>query len=372
MENKTNQILTSKRYHDLDLARAIPLLFLPFIHCYEEFNAIHLLSPTLVERGRIFLFLCMICPSVFMMELGMNITFSTHTSDTELAHRGIRTILYFYLLNIARGGIPAIVFGLIFKQYDAIKELRICLLQSDILFFAGAAFLFFALMKHWNVKPYHILVIAIFLLALDILIPNGITQNYTLRALLGNIFYVSSGSCFPLLSWLIFPTVGYLMGGYLKKLPDEKSINSFFRDMLFGSIAVLLCTAACLKNYGLNPLLIATSPANDYITDLFNVLLDLAIAGIWFSVIHFLYGCIHSVRIKRVADIISRGILSFFVIQWLFVGWIEYLFYCSGYPKSLSDASFFIISVLVFAASLTLAVIRQIRKDKKRGLVIHF
>lgn len=366
MKNATNLSAPRKRFHDLDFARAVPLLMLPYIHCYEQLEMAQVLPPGLVQSGRIFLILCILCPSIFMMALGMNLTFSSHTSEKELTRRGIRTIIYFFLLNLARTGAPAVVFGFLYKNYEELPDVPIYLVQSDILFFAGCAFLFFALMKHWKVQTYHILIITIFMLALDMIIPDGSITNPFSSYLAGNFFYVDDASCFPLLSWMIYPAIGYGMGKLLQKMPSEEAIHSFYKKMILGGIAVLICTAACLKSYGLDPLLIATSPANDYVTDLFNIILDLAIAGIWFGCIHFVYDCISSIHIRQAIDIISRSILIFYVVQWIFVGWLEYWIACSCYDEQLNVVSFAIISIVIFAASLAIAVAIQKQKDKKK------
>lgn len=367
METIKSTSASGKRFHDIDFARAVPLLMLPYIHCYEQLEAAGVLTADVVQSGRIFLTLCILCPSVFMMALGMNLTFSSHTSARELTRRGIRTIVYFFLLNIVRTGVPAVVFGLLYNNFEELPDVPIYLVQSDILFFAGAAFLFFALMKRREVKTYYILIIAIFMLTLDAVIPDGSIEDPFWSYLAGNLFYVNDASCFPVLSWMIFPAVGYAMGKVLIRMPSEEALDAFYKKMILGGAAVLLCTAACLKSYGLDPLLIATSPANDYITDLFNIVLNLAVAGIWFGCIHFLCKCISSPRVKRAIDIVSRAILIFYVIQWILVGWLEYWIACSGFERQFGAVSFAGISIAVFAVSLAIAGAIQKRKTVKKG-----
>ena len=80
-------------------------------------------------------------------------------------------------MNIVRTGMPAVVFGFLYDNYEELPNVPIYLVQSDILFFAGSAFLFFALMKHWKVKTCYIPVITIFMLTLDMVIPDGIISD---------------------------------------------------------------------------------------------------------------------------------------------------------------------------------------------------
>lgn len=179
--------VTSKRYHDLDFARAIPLLGLPFVHCYEEFESAGFLPGNVISWGQIFLYLCMLGPSVFMMGLGMNVTFTSHNSTSELRKRGIETIKVFFILNIFRYLIPGSIYGAAGHQlgFDTVKEF---FFQSDILFFAGLAFLLFSLFKSLHFSTYGMLLTATLMLSVDMLIPNGLISNIVLKNIVGNFF----------------------------------------------------------------------------------------------------------------------------------------------------------------------------------------
>jgi hypothetical protein len=62
-------------------------------------------------------------------------------------------------------------------------------------------------------------------------VTNGIAAS-----LLGNLVYVDKNSCFPLLSWSIFPSIGILLGEVLKKADEPKRENFMRRTLDFSLV----------------------------------------------------------------------------------------------------------------------------------------
>ena len=96
--------------------------------------------------------------------------------------------------------------------------------------------------------------------------PEYVTNNILMRVV-GNFVYVDETSCFPLLSWAIFPTVGILLGEVLKKADDEKRAKIMKYMLIFSSVAfVSFLVFLWLGKF--NFLNVLVSPINAYITDL--------------------------------------------------------------------------------------------------------
>ena len=156
------------------------------------------------------------------------------------------------------------------------------------------------------------------MLTVNDLIPQLHLSSQFVSATLGNFFYADDYSCFPLLSWMIFPAIGYALASALRDIPDK---DLFWKHVIAVCAIVLVAISVNMRKYGLNPLLIAASPVNDYITDFANVVLDAAIAWIWYGIFHFVYKRIRFARIKHIILCGSQAIMLFYMAQWILVGW---------------------------------------------------
>lgn len=241
-----------------------------------------------------------------MISLGSNLVFSD-AGPRKLAKRGCTTLVAFLLLNITRDALPDIAIALA-GHADAFDVLGYDMLASDILGFAGFTFLFFAIIKYFQISPLATLLISLCMLTVNDLIPQLHLSSQFVSATLGNFFYADDYSCFPLLSWMIFPAIGYALASALRDIPDK---DLFWKHVIAVCAIVLVAISVNMRKYGLNPLLIAASPVNDYITDFANVVLDAAIAWIWYGIFHFVYKRIRSARIKHIILCVSQAIMLF-------------------------------------------------------------
>jgi len=343
---------------------------MPLVHVYEEYLIHGFATGEAWSQGLILMYLCMFGPSVFMISLGMNIVFSSHNSPMELAQRGIRTLVLFYGLNIFRYVIPgsiAVLCGDAEAKYSVLRQF----LCSDILFFAGVTFLFFALMKKISAKPHHILLISLMMLTLDTLIPEPQPESEFVAIALGKFLYVNGWSCFPVLSWIIYPAIGYNIGLILLRSKSEDERRSFWRNILLISFVGLLSVCACMRSYGLDALLIAASPVNNYITDLFNVVLDLFLAGLMYCLYYYLHLPILGTKAIRGISRISSGILIFYCIHWVIVGWLEYTLLAMGMREqhTFGFGSIMLtgLAIIVISLALTLLVQNYLKRSKTKG-----
>jgi len=317
--------LQTKRFYEIDFARAVPLIFLPIVHFYEEFGFWGMLSEKALSLGTVWLYLCAFGPSIFMIVLGMNIAFSSHTSPRQLARRGLIILAVFYGLNIVRFFIPGLIGYFVVKDPAVLQSALLSLSNSDILLFAGLCFLFFALMKRLNVTPFYILVISLLLLGIDMLIEPK-PQNAFLISVLGHFVYVNNTSCFPLLPWLTYPAVGYILALKMKSVSDEAEYKKLYQKLTVLGIAMMAVLSVCLLSYGIDPLTVGASVINGYLTDLFNIILDTGLAFVWFGIVYYIWASIRSQRVREIIIRFSKSIMIFYIAQWVFVGWSELIF----------------------------------------------
>lgn len=317
------------RYYELDFIRVLPMLFMPMVHVYEEFLMHGFATSEAYAQGYFIYYLAICGAPAFMIGMGMNLVFTSHSTPKELAHRGVRLILLFYGLNILRYVIPGMI-AILCGDTEAKLSILRHFFCSDIFFFSGFVFLFFALMKNFSVKPFYILIISVLMLVVNMVVPKPQLENEILAIALGKFFYVNGWSCFPVLSWMTFPAIGYCLGFVIKMLKGEGERHVFWNKIFIGGVVGFVAISACLSSYGLDPILIASSPMNNYITDPLNVVLDVFATGFAYGLSYYLYLLLRKNRIVKKICNLSRDILVFYCVHWVLVGWLEYMMLAMG------------------------------------------
>ena len=159
-----------KRFSELDVVRAIALLFLPVIHVYEEMELIGTLSAEALSSCKWVLALCVFAPSVFMICFGANLFFAKEKSPAEYAKRGLKFLLIGVGLNVARLLLPSFISLAMVKPgrvMNAVNNILAC----DIYDFVGAFLLVFALFKKLRLSGFAMLLVSMLMLLLNTVIP---------------------------------------------------------------------------------------------------------------------------------------------------------------------------------------------------------
>jgi hypothetical protein len=195
---------------------------------------------------------------------------------------------------------------------------------SDIYYFAGIFYLFYALMLKLKLTTSQILITTIVMLTINTLLTpvmSDIITNYYLIGIIGNIVYIDGTSCFPLLSWAVFPTAGILLGDVLKKVSSEKR-ELIMKRMLIFSPVIFISYLVSLSIYGHDVMKVMVSPLNDYITDLPNVILMISLALFLFAVLYYVSNWIDETKFMKFMLKISTHIVPFYMLQWILVSWV--------------------------------------------------
>ena len=340
-----------KRYGELDIVRAISLLFLPIIHVFEEMEAIDTLSPSALSSCRWVLSLCVYAPSVFMICFGANLYFAKEKTPAEYAKRGVKFLLIGVSLNVVRFLLPALIFG----NPEEIKEGLYCILECDIYDFVGAFLLVFALFKKLKLSDFTMLIVSMIMLLINTLLPP-IHINSALDCFLGRFIYVNYTSCFPILSWTIFCIIGYCFGKIYRSFQKEQDRKKFLiRLMIFGY--VMYCALYyTFKSYHLDPYLIELSPENSYITDYSNVMMLVCIAGMVIPIVYFVYMRWSESKPIKALLRLSNVIMPFYLFQWILVGWMEESMVAFNFPNgSIGTGAFYAISIGITLVTILLA-----------------
>ena len=312
------------RFGEFELLKAIAIIGLPAVHVMEEAMEGGFASPGLMYFGSMIIGLCAFGPSVFMICMGFGIG-GGKTSAKGIRRNGIQFLLIGALLNLVRWFLPGVL-QMVTLRTNLVEDIAYCM-QSDIYFFVGLFYIFYSILKKWKIGTPGLLLISMLTLSLNTLL-TPLTGKYItnplVASLLGNIVYVDETSCFPLLSWAIFPSIGILLGEILKKTDDEKREKIMRRVLDFS--AVLFCSfIVFLLTYDIDIMKSLVSPANDYITDLPNVILLVSLALFLIGLTYYLCKWIGASRFMGFMLRISAFIIPFYLMQWVIIAWIFYL-----------------------------------------------
>ncbi len=370
------------RFGEFELLKAIAIIGLPAVHLMEESLEKGFANPGLTQFGRAVLVLCAFGPSVFMVCMGFGIG-GGRTSPKNIRANGIQFLLIGLLLNIFRWLIPGILRSVVLHT-KMIQDVDFCL-QSDIYYFTGLYFILYSYLKQWKIPIAGILMISILLLTVNTLLTpytgklfpdlldsdpaNDLIPSILLGSILGNFVYVDHSSCFPLLSWAIFPSVGVLLGEILKKTDDEKR-EKIMRCVLGFSAVLLVSFIVFLLDYKIDVLKVLVSPANEYITDLPNVILLICLALLMVTAFYYLCKRIGSSRFMAYMLRISTFIIPFYLLQWLIVAWVFYLMATFRAPANCYTLPIYLASVVVVTAFCMFITGRYGMKIMKRLLKI--
>lgn len=367
--------LTNKRIHkfgEFDLMKALAILGLPIVHLLEEGIYNDYVSENVYKLEAFIVALCIIGPSIFMMCMGFSMGGSRNSYSSTL-RQGLRFLTLGAILNLLRWVLPGLLLFAVHRE-SMVDEI-LDLLSSDIYYFVGIFLIFYAFMLKLRLKTFDILVISIIMLTVNTLLTpvmsEAVTNQYLIR-LLGNFIYINETSCFPLLSWAVFPTTGILLGDVIKKATDEKRA-SIMKYMLFFSPIVFFSYLVSLRLYGHDVMKVMVSPLNSYITDLPNVILMISLALFLFALFYYACNLIDKTGFMKFMVKISTYIVPFYMLQWILVSWVFYgmdLFQCEEGVLTLTW--FIIAAVLITGICIYVTIKHGLKVNKFLARLVTF
>lgn len=317
-------IASKKREHkfgEFDLLKAVAVLGLPAVHLLEEGILYDFFSKDIMLLESLIVALCMLGPSVFMICMGFGMGGMRNTPHS-LMKQGLRFLALGAILNVLRWLIPGLIYWFVEKD-PLLEDIALCF-TSDIYFFVGFFSIFYSLIQKLNIKTPGLVIASITMLTVNTLLTPftaQFAQYVILDGILGNFVYVSETSCFPLLSWAIFPSIGIMLGDVLKKVDDNRR-EKIMKHLLTFSPLVFVAFLVFLWSYKFDLLLVLVSPINAYITDLPNVILMITLALFLFGALYYPCKAIDKSRFMNFMGKISTYIIPFYMLQWLLVSWV--------------------------------------------------
>lgn len=351
----SNDIVNLGRQKELDLAKAVMLFFLAFIHCIIACS-----SELRLETGIPYLFDTIIggpfSAPMYMFAMGIGMAYTRHHSAADFFRRGIQIEIVGYALNFFRFFVPFLIGYWLTNDYNQyINPLPYRFFGNDILQFAGLAMLIIALCIRFRMPDWLLL-----LMCLGMSLAGTVLSGIDVGNRWGNIFlgYIigtedTAGlvdSDFPLLNWLIIPASGYIFG---KKLLYVKNKSYFYRIVsLVGLlIVVIYFPIGMINGFGM----FGEGQNCYYHLITLDAIACLALAvgmlGIYFALIRYV-----PKKIMDCASEMSRNINAIYCVHWVIVAIIVYLIlYAARGTQELSVPYTLALGMCISVASIVIA-----------------
>ena len=219
MKYLADEKVNTGRQPEIDMIKAVIIILMIVVHSFQGFlQNSGFLTNAIYNTGYIN------GAAAFMICMGIGMRYSRRQDPKDTALRGIALLTVGQLLNLLRTGFPGLIAFLATGELTFIPFI-LDTFQSDIMTFAGLAFLLMALLKKLKLRDGWILAIGAVMNCLTLLLFSTaeVTEEFLPRRFL-NLFIKTGDSLFPLGSYFFFVTVGYMIGGIYPRIADKRRL----------------------------------------------------------------------------------------------------------------------------------------------------
>lgn len=219
MKYLADEKVNTGRQPEIDMIKAVIIILMIVVHSFQGFlQNSGFLTNAIYNTGYIN------GAAAFMICMGIGMRYSRRQDPKDTALRGIALLTVGQLLNLLRTGFPGLIAFLATGEQTFVPFI-LDTFQSDIMTFAGLAFLLMALLKKLKLRDGWILAIGAVMNCLTLLLFSTaeVTEEFLPRRFL-NLFIKTGDSLFPLGSYFFFVTVGYMIGGIYPRIADKRRL----------------------------------------------------------------------------------------------------------------------------------------------------
>ena len=176
---------------------------------------------------------------------------------------------------------------------------------------------------------------------------------------IGHFAYMGEHSCFPLLIWAIFPTIGLLIGNKMKRIDDSKEVDKQYINLALLSLVIFVALAVEDQSFGVNIFLPVIVFTETYYSSISSTIILVLIALIFITVFRILckrYA--NSAFIKFLSDF-SPLILPFYFIQWVLASNVCYPFILILRSRNIGAGLGMILGIALFIFVLTVFLTKK-------------
>ena len=353
------------RQTELDLGKALPVLCLPFVHCFIECTASEGL-----DHGIPFFFDYVVgspmSAPMFVFCMGVGIAYTKNNSAPDLAKRAGKLFLIGMLLNVCRFLLPYLAgYAITGEAGKYLEPLVYRVFGNDILQFASLCFLCIALFVKLKIPDGIMLLLSFGASLIGWGLNDVDLGNNASNVILGHFIGTEDTaglvvSDFPLLNWLIVPVAGYVFGKLLRRVRDK---DAFYRRV--SPIPLVLSVLFLVLEYFIGIGMNRPGGENTYYhATTYDVLAFIALTVGLFGVYNFVRKLLPE-KIRAFLTSVSRGITSIYCIHWVFVVWItNVLLYVVSGTQELPVWQTLVLSFAILAVTLILS---QLWRKYKKG-----
>jgi len=357
-----NEVNTGRQF-EFDLAKAICILGMVFVHCFEEL-------PLTVSGydGSLYYTFVIVLDAIFgagtfMICLGVGLTYTKKNNPNDFIKRGLITFLLGYALNAVRFDLPYIPFAFM-GEIDLLD----CLLYTDIMQFAGLAFLLFGLLKKIKVPDWGIACIAVAMSVVGSFVRfiniNNIYVSELLGLFVGTITpleYETYFAPFAIFNWFIFVVFGYFFGKLIRRV---ENIEKFYAitTAISGVVVVTYLCIAIPNRYGM----MSGELINYFQMTSWESIIIMMGAVFAFGFYHYISKLFND-KTKTFITRLSINTNKTYCIHWVMIGFaiaILWVFYGEG----LKTYIIVLIAIFIYVTSSLLAELVMRRSEKKKAL----
>ena len=338
-------LAAGERVRAFDIARGLAVVFMIGVHVLWHWGAPDTWTSPV---GQVISFLGgPTAAPVFMFLMGASLAFSSRTSFSSLAVRGLWLLWLGYLLNFLRGVIPAylgMASGVVTQEQIQPFTLPWLATTVDVHHMAGLSLIGIAALRMaarpswlWVAVGVAVVLVGPFVRGLEFGTPLLDAPLTPILSGAPNVYYA-------VVPWIAFPLVGGLYGALVARAPDAETRSQVFRRAAIVGVGLMAIGVG---------LFVFAPPSFDVNTYWrMPPAYFIAITGL---ILVWLWGCdlvVRHVRANRLFDFLygwSASVIAIYFTHWLVVGWGVGLF---GFRSQPLEGALIGIVVAIVATAL--------------------
>ena len=365
--------INTGRQQELDLARAIPVMSLPFVHCVIECCSAETINQPIPFLFNVIIGAPLGAP-IFMFCMGISLVYSKHSDAKEIMRRGLILFIAGFILNMMRFGIPYLIGYMITGEADRfLAPILYKIFGNDILQFAGLALLLFGFLKKQKLQDHVIVIIAVIMSLIGWCFRHMNFGIPVVNVILGHIIGTEEPngfvlSDFPVMNWFLVPVAGYIFGNILIRLQDKKKFYLPFIPMFAVIYWVYFAIETRLHFGKMAGGATLVEEENDYYHAEFFDIISYIVCAIGMLGVYYLITSHCPEKLNKFFQSVSRNITRIYVIHWFFVVMsTNVILYKINGTQELPVYQIMILALIIFLISYFGALfIEKKTKEKKQ------
>ena len=324
MENTVKpkkSLINTGRQVELDYAKALAIVFMIFVHCFEACKNLVNAYSGVGDYVR-WIVCCLGCAPaapMFMLIMGIGIVYARRSTPAKLLKRAGMIFGIGLFVNVFSEWLYSIY---CLEPSESFADYLPTILATDIYSFVALMMLVFTLIKATKHECLTAgAIMAVCLVLNELTYPNSFTTgNDWLDMIAGMFVRVNEYSYFPFVTWAFWPLLGFLLGNILIR---AKSRTKFYTWVLVSGIAALAVGGYFLY---VNPGDIVNGVAGFRVPDdgayyamnTPNILWAYGIVAVELFILHIVAKLAKD-RIPGLMKYMSLAIMPIYVIQWIII-----------------------------------------------------